>query len=144
MLDCNFFDFDDFDDFDSRPQLGNSLAFCATISNSSYLKSLHVKLAHARNWLSDVDRIYLSRNGGGKRPSRASKRLLTKTVQMIDVIGAPHVVLFEFLSSKGQLHCRLSQGWDSFCRANGVAVQDRLTFETRRDHDLVFVRQTGR
>jgi len=141
MLDCNLFDFDD---FHLRPQVGNSLAFCATISNSSYLKSLHVKLAHARNWLSDVDRIYLSRNGGGKRPSRASKRLLTKTVQMIDVSGAPHVVLFEFLSSKGQLHCRLSRGWDSFCRANGVAVQDRLTFETHRDHDLVFVRQTGR
>ena len=39
------------------PDMCDSLAFCATISNTTYLKSLHVKLEHARVWLSDVDRI---------------------------------------------------------------------------------------
>ena len=127
-----------FGDLQPLTGLREGFAFSVTVSNDTYLKNMYVKLDHARQWFQEVDDVYHAQTAV-KRPRRASKRLVSKNVLLVSRCGTPHGVMFELVSSAGQFHCRLSRGWQSFCKANAVGLHDRLTFETHRDHDVAFV-----
>lgn len=121
-----------------------------TITNKTYLRRLYLSPQQASCLFPGIDagstQIKLSR----KRRALVRKKIKNTTydVDLVRSDGRRWASAFECaVSTTGQLHCRLVNGWSRFCRDNGVAVHDIVVLKPSGDNSneiiVIVERQAG-
>lgn len=107
--------------------LGRPVVFEKVMSNKSYMKRMYIEQLAARHIFPEIQALQLQ---PAKRRSRSNRRLnLSKSITLQNVAGHAWTAQCLCTHSRGQLHCRLSSGWASFCKDNNIRLFDRLLFE---------------
>lgn len=102
-----------------------------TISNDTYLRRVYLSPEQALCLFPGLQPF--SATATMARQVRASLRskVTTQDVVLVTRDGRRWSSVFEcVVSTNGQLHCRLVNGWSQFCKDNGVAVHDSVVLES--------------
>lgn len=102
------------------------------ITNSTYLRRLYLSPIQALCLFPDIKLNLTSMKMSRKRRALFQKGSKTSIhdVYLVRSDGRRWSSAFECaVSTNGQLHCHLVNGWTRFCQDNGVAVHDSVVFE---------------
>lgn len=103
-----------------------------TITNSTYLRRLYLPADQALSIIPGDANLELDLVSN-KRRSCTRNKITSHDVTLVTCDGRCWVVTFEFtVSTLGQRHFRLVDGWARFCRDNGVCVDDEIIFHPNR------------
>lgn len=105
-----------------------------TITNETYLRKLYLPFRKAKRLLSSLECTPMQ-----CKTRRNSKKLVQRIIINILNNDRRWLVAFECaLSFNRQIHCRFVEGWSSFCKDNGLCINDAVVFwpSATNDHEI--------
>ena len=105
-----------------------ALSFSYTLSSSTYLRRLHIKIDDAKHLFIGTGAQQAFKVHGAARylPDRA---FLKQALFLVDDSDRVWTVQYECVLRGGQRHSRVNKGWSSFCSANGLKVGDKISLK---------------
>lgn len=111
------------------------------LSNNTYLRRLYLSLTQAKILFPDLTNHLSAMSMSRKQRSRAvALKKWSHKILLVNENGqCSHAVFDCIVSSKRQLHCRITQGWSQFCQALGVVVGNSIVIEPVQKCALVLL-----